>query len=152
KEYVYTVAQEGDQGGVNAYKVHPETYALERTSSQLEEGAPPCYVESTGNVLTAANYHKGSVGMFHVGENGKIAEGSFVTHDETGQHQREEKSLHHHAGEYPCKNYILAGDVGGDVVITYRPMEKGLEHVATLKVEEGIGPRHLTFHADGDDA
>jgi len=150
KEYVYTVAQEGGQGGVNAYKIHPETYALEKTSSQLEEGAPPCYVESADDILTAANYHKGSVGMFHVGETGEIAEGSFVTHDGNGPHERQEKSHLHYAGFSPCKSYIFACDLGGDEVITYKPTEKGLEHVATLNLKEASGPRHLTFHPNGD--
>lgn len=150
KEYVYSVAQEENQGGVYAYKIHPETYDLERTSSQLEEGAPPCYVENAGSTLTAANYHKGSVGAFRVGENGEIAAGSFVTHNGNGPHDRQEKSHLHYAGFSPCKSYIFVCDLGGDEVITYRSTEAGVEHVATLQVKEASGPRHLTFHPNGN--
>src|SRR5699024_11820149 len=63
KEYLYSVAQEDEQGGVYAYKLNPDSHSLKQTDSQLEAGAPPCYVEVAGNTLTTANYHKGSVGL-----------------------------------------------------------------------------------------
>lgn len=150
QDYLYTVAQEEDQGGVYAYKINPDTNSLEQTGSQLEAGAPPCYVEVVGNTLTTANYHKGSVGQFFVKDSGEISPGSFVEHEGKGPHERQEKSHLHFAGFSPCKQYVFACDLGGDEVITYQTTAKGLEYVTTLKVKSGSGPRHLTFHPNGN--
>ena len=149
KEYLYSVAQEDEQGGVYAYKLNPDSHSLKQTDSQLEAGAPPCYVEVAGNTLTTANYHKGSVGLFSVKDSGEISPGSFAEHDGKGPHERQEKSHLHFAGFSPCEQYIFACDLGGDDVITYQVTAKGLEYVTTLKVKSGSGPRHLTFHPNG---
>src|SRR5699024_6408737 len=120
----YSVAQEDEQGGVYAYKLNQDTHSLEQTDSQLEAGAPPCYVEVAGNTLTTANYHKGSVGLFSVKDSGEISPGSFAEHDGKGPHERQEKSHLHFAGFSPCEQYIFACDLGGDDVITYQVTAK----------------------------
>src|SRR5699024_1654607 len=55
-------------GGVYAYKIQSqdEGVSLKYISSQLSEGAPPCHLSSADNTLLAANYHKGSIGMFPI--------------------------------------------------------------------------------------
>ncbi|HLR02306.1 MAG TPA: lactonase family protein [Virgibacillus sp.] len=154
QDFIYSVAQEGEQGGVYAYEIQSraDSVSLKYVSSQLDEGAPPCHLDSTDNMLIAANYHKGSLGMFPTTDEGKVYEGTFVTMDGHGPHARQEKSHVHYAGFSPCKKYVFACDLGGDEVLTYQAENGALKHIATLKVKSGSGPRHLTFHPNGTHA
>src|SRR5699024_12783340 len=54
---------------------------------QLSEGAPPCHLSSADNTLLAANYHKGSIGMFSITNDGAIYEGTFDNRDGHGPHE-----------------------------------------------------------------
>ena len=154
QDFIYSVAQEGELGGVYAYKIQSqdEGVSLKYISSQLSEGAPPCHLSSADNTLLAANYHKGSIGMFPTTDDGEIYEGTFDNRDGHGPHARQEKSHVHYAGFSPCEKYVFACDLGGDDVLTYQVENNALKHVATLKVKSGSGPRHLTFHPDGTHA
>src|SRR5699024_9101133 len=154
QDFIYSVAQEGEFGGVYAYEIQtrPDGVSLKYVSSQLEEGAPPCHLNSSDNLLVAANYHKGSLGLFSLTDEGKICEGKFVAMDGHGPHARQEKSHVHYAGFSPSGGYVFACDLGGDEVHTYRAENGDLKHVATLKVKSGSGPRHLTFHPNGTHA
>src|SRR5699024_10926380 len=142
KSHLYAVAKKGDQGGVNAYKIKPD-HSLEFINTQLNAGPVPCYVDTAGEGLTTANFHNTTVGMAYLDENGGIGEIQFVEHDGHGPHERQEKPHLHYAGFSPCKKYVFACDLGSDEVITYRMTDNGLEHVTTLKVKPGSGPRHL---------
>lgn len=149
-QFLYSVAQEENLGGIYAYKVNQESSALTKIDAQLTDGAPPCHVNVYGNKLVTSNYHQGTVGTFHVNEEqGTVSKGSFVTHTGNGPHKRQEKPHVHYAGFSPDENYIFACDLGTDEVVTYKVEDKELHRIATLKVKAGSGPRHLTFHPNG---
>src|SRR5699024_9956916 len=140
--------------GVYAYKIQSqdEGVSLKYISSQLSEGAPPCHLTSADNTLLAANYHKGSIGMFPTTDDGKINEGTFDNRDGHGPHARQEKSHVHYADFSPCKKYVFACDLGGDDVLTYQVESNSLKQHDTFKVKSDSAPRRGTFYPDGTHA
>jgi len=147
--YLYSVAQENDLGGVHAYEINHDNLVLKKVSSQLTEGKPPCHLSVNENELITSNYHKGTVEVYNVDDQGNLNSLSSVTHEGNGPHQRQEKSHAHYAGFSPDGKYIFACDLGADEVITYTLKNEGLLHVSTLKVKKGSGPRHMVFHPNG---
>src|SRR5699024_5197841 len=115
---LYSVAQDGDQGGVNSYEI--EDQGLKLIDSQMSEGAPPCHVSYDENVLLSANYHKGSFGAFSLDQEGQIGQGEFMTYNDNGPHPRQEKSHAHFAGFSPDKAFAFLCDLGGDKVHTLK--------------------------------
>lgn len=146
---LYTVAQDGDHGGVHAYEINQRTHNLMKKNSQLMEGKPPCHVNIRESQLVTGNYHKGAVGLHAVDGQGAIDQGSFVKHEGDGPHERQEKSHVHYAGFSPDGTFVFACDLGTDELVTYKVQHQELQRVATLKVRGGSGPRHLTFHPNG---
>src|SRR5699024_1133316 len=151
QDFIYSVAQEGELGGVYAYKIQSqdEGVSLKYISSQLSEGAPPCHLSSADNTLLAANYHKGSIRMFPITHDWAIYEGTVNNIYKHWPHERQEKSHFHYARFYTCEKYVFECDLGGRALLTYQGQNNGLKHVATLKVKSGSGPGHLAFHPDG---
>lgn len=149
-KHLYSVAQDGDLGGVHAYEINQRTHALTKTGDQLIEGKPPCHLSVRGNELVTGNYHKGTVGLHAVDGQGAVDKGFAVTHEGSGTHERQEKSHVHYAGFSPDGKYVFACDLGTDELVTYKVGNKELQRIATLKVRSGSGPRHIAFHPNGD--
>lgn len=150
--HLYAVAQKGEIGGVHAYDIDGDTGALKLISKQLTEGAPPCYLQVDENKLVTANYHKGTVELLHVNENGSVEHISSVKHEGSGPHRRQEKPHVHFTGETPDGKYIVVCDLGTDELVTYQIENDALVRVHTLKVASGSGPRHIVFHPNGKTA
>lgn len=151
-KHLYSVAQDGDFGGVDAYEINQRTHALTKKGSQLTEGKPPCHLSVRGKELVTANYHRGTVGLHVVNEQGDVEPGSVVAHEGSGLHERQEKSHVHYAGFSPDGKYVFACDLGTDELVTYQVNNNELQRVATLKVRSGSGPRHIVFHPNGTSA
>jgi 6-phosphogluconolactonase len=149
---LYTVAQEGDMGGVHAYNIDAETGVLTMINGQLSEGAPPCHLEVQGGTLLTGNYHKGKVELLYVNEQGGVELGASAVHSGSGPHKRQEKPHVHFTGRTPDGKYIVVCDLGTDELVTYKEENGGLERMHTLKVKQGSGPRHIVFHPDGKTA
>ncbi|AIF44322.1 lactonase family protein [Virgibacillus sp. SK37] len=152
KDRLYSVAQDNEMGGVRGYVINRQTGNLDEINGQLVEGAPPCHLDFGENGLVTGNYHKGTVGLHAVNEAGELDQGEFIKHEGSGPHERQEKPHVHFTGYTPEGNYIVVADLGTDQLVTYRKSEEGLEHVSTLKVNPGSGPRHIAFHPDGKHA
>ena len=150
--HLYAVAQEDQMGGVHAYEADRETGALSFINGQLTEGAPPCHLQVHGNKLLTGNYHKGKVELFHVKEQGGVERSTSVQHEGNGPHERQEKPHVHFTGWTPDGKYAIVCDLGTDELVTYQIKNNNLEHVHTLSVKPGSGPRHLAFHPDGKTA
>ena len=148
--FLYSVAKDGDNGGVASFKIQPETRELTYINSQVSPGSPPCHVsiDTKGQYLFTSNYHKGTVELHQVNpETGEIAPASStVQHVGSGPDHRQEKAHTHYAGFTPDEKYVVAIDLGGDAVYSYKVQDGKLEEVAKLQVKPGSGPRHIVFH------
>ncbi len=155
-QYLYSVAKEGEAGGMAAFSIK-DGGKLTLLNSQVSPGSPPCYVsmDKRNRFVFSANYHKGEV-VSHLlnQEDGSIQPPvSVMKHEGRGPDPRQEKPHTHYAGLTPDEKYLAAVDLGIDALVTYTVNEDGtLEKVKLLPVKAGCGPRHLVFHPNGINA
>lgn len=152
-KYLFSVAKEGNSGGVAGYKIL-ESGELILINNQLSEGASPCHVSvnEENSLLLSANYHKGSADSYRLNpENGEIqAVLSSIFHEGSGPDERQEKAHTHYAGFTPDEKYAAVIDLGIDQLITYSLDNGKLAEKSILNIAPGSGPRHLTFHPNGE--
>ncbi|MFD0049917.1 lactonase family protein [Actinomycetes bacterium NPDC127524] len=153
-KYLYSVAKQGDQGGIAAYSINGETGELSEINKQLFPGGSPCYVsvDSSNETAALAYYHQGTVQSFKVNpETGKVnAAVSLIEHKGSGPNKdRQDKSHAHFSGFTPDEKYVVAIDLGTDKIITYEVKDAELTEASTLTVHAGSGPRHIGFHPNG---
>lgn len=150
--YLYAVAQEEQMGGLHAYQIDHESGALKMINGQLTEGAPPCHLDVRNNEVVTGNYHKGTIGLNTVNEQGGIEPVITVKHEGNGPHERQEKSHVHYAGHTPDGKFVVVADLGTDELVTYQVQNNELVRIHTLNVKPGSGPRHIAFHPNGKTA
>lgn len=152
-QYLFSVAKEGNSGGVAGYKIL-ESGELILINNQLSEGASPCHVSvnEENSLLLSANYHKGSADSYRLNPgNGEIqAVLSSIFHEGSGPDERQEKAHTHYAGFTPDEKYAAVIDLGIDQLITYSLDNGKLAEKSILNIAPGSGPRHLTFHPNGE--
>lgn len=148
--YLYSVAKEGESGGVAAFSINKETGGLTFINNQMSEGSPPCYVsvDSQKRILFSANYHKGTAEAYPLSANdGAIQPVSSVAkHEGSGPDERQDKAHTHYAAFTPDEKVVVVCELGIDQLITYKEADGVLEEVGRLSVKPGSGPRHLVFH------
>lgn len=147
---LYSVAQQEKSGGVAAYSINSETGELSFIDGQVEEGAPPCHLGVREYQLVTGNYHKGTVELYKINENGGVEPSSYVyEHRGNGPHERQEKPHVHYTAHTPDGKYVVVADLGIDELVTYKVENGQLHKVHTLNVKPGSGPRHIAFHPNG---
>ncbi|NMD68956.1 lactonase family protein [Bacillus sp. DNRA2] len=150
ERFLFSVAKEGEQGGVASFSVNHETGELTKINQQLSEGAVPCHVsvDRKNQTVLTANYHKGTVEAYTVNaETGVINQDCAVArHEGSGPDPRQEKAHTHFAGFTPDENYLVVVELGIDQILTYKLSGGELIKVSSLAVKPGSGPRHLAFH------
>ncbi|WP_462411193.1 lactonase family protein [Neobacillus sp. Marseille-QA0830] len=151
--FLYSVAKQGEDGGVAAYSIQPGG-ELKEINRVMAAGSPPCYVsvDSGNQYLFSANYHKGTVDSFSINqEDGSIqAAVSTMKHEGKGPDPRQEKAHTHYANVTPDEKFIAVCELGTDALFTYKVGDDAkLEKVNLLPLKAGSGPRHLTFHPNG---
>ncbi|MBC1459115.1 lactonase family protein [Listeria newyorkensis] len=149
QKYLYSVAKDGENGGVAAFAVK-EDGSLDYLNQEVQAGNPPCYVDASkdGAFVVSANYHLGTIVAYPTEKNGALkAPSSSVQHVGTGPNkERQEKAHAHFAGFTPDEKFVITCDLGTDYVTTYALNDGVLEKVSDLKVKGGSGPRNLVFH------
>jgi 6-phosphogluconolactonase len=141
---------ENGTGFVHSYEIKKD--ALHFINKQESGGAHPCFIAvNEANYIITANYTGGNVGLLKATENGKIAPISFVQqHTGKGTTERQTAPHGHSSWFHPTKNEIISVDLGTNELwfskldttkneLIYTPQKK-------LKMLDGAGPRHLTFH------
>ncbi|MEU0894447.1 lactonase family protein [Streptomyces massasporeus] len=123
-------------------------------------GANPCHltVHPDGEWLLTANYGSdtapGAVAVHRLGAGGRLLElTDLVVHQGSGPVAgRQEGSHAHQVLVDPAGRFVLATDLGADVVFSYRLDTRTgtLERVTVNPMRAGSGPRHLAFSPDGD--
>lgn len=152
-KFLYSVAKEGQSGGIAAFSINNRDGQLTFINREISEGAPPCHVSITneGSDVFSANYHKGTAELLSVNnDSGVIAPPlSTIEHSGSGPDERQEKPHTHYAGPTPDGKYVAVVDLGIDKIITYDVNNGVLIKKNSLSVKPGSGPRHLEFHPNG---
>ena len=156
---IYAVSECGEESGVYSFEVNEN---IVQTGHKQQTGADPCFVllYDEGKYMMTADYSGGSVSAFPI-ENGAVGdlcaslkfEGSGPVTD------RQEASHIHQLKVLPGQesNWILASDLGADVIRLIKPEITGadsgaklaLAHVQDIPCPAGSGPRHMEFNSEG---
>ncbi|MEZ6130657.1 MAG: lactonase family protein [Planctomycetaceae bacterium] len=144
---------------VAAYEIQGRTGQLKRLNKQSSRGTASCYldVDATGKTVLVANYTTGSVAAFPVQQDGSLKEAaSFVQHTGSSTNPDRQTGPKAHSIEVsPDNRFVLAADLGIDKVLVYQLDAANAKLTAHstqpfVTVPPGSGPRHLTFHPNGN--
>lgn len=142
-------------GGVSALSIDAPSGALNALSAHSSHGQDPCYIsiEQTGRFALVANYSSGSVAMLPIHADGKLGPATdVVQHAGSSIHPERQTSAHAHCIlPDPHNRFAIAVDLGLDKLLVYEmDLELGkLKKQNEVNVKAGAGPRHLTFHPNG---
>ena len=140
-------------GGVSALSIASGASAV--LNQQPSHGTDPCHisVEQAGRFALVANYSSGSVAMFPIQADGRLAPATeIVQHSGSSVHPERQAGPHAHCIlPDPTNHFAIAVDLGLDKFLVYEmDLERGkLNKHAQVDVPAGAGPRHLTFHPNG---
>lgn len=158
--FLYAVNEEADSSGasVSAFSVDKENAEINFLNKQSSRGGAPCYIstDQTGNAIFAGNYLGGSLAMFPVQEDGSLAESkAVIVHEGSSVNERRQNSPHVHCTIIsPDNRMLFVTDLGTDTVTGYAFDSDSLtlqtEPSLVFETEPGAGPRHLTFHPNGE--
>lgn len=143
-------------GGVSAFSIDPNSGELILMNRQSSHGTHPCYVsvEQTGRFALVANYTSGSIAMFPIRTDGRLDEASkVIQHSGSSVHPTRQTDPHAHCIlPDPTNRFAIAVDLGLDKLLIYRmDLEQGKLHLhGETIIHAGAGPRHLTFHPNGE--
>lgn len=156
--HLYSVRETTDSATVHSFAVDPSTGALTSANSVLARGGAPCYVslDQSGQWVLTANYVGGNVALFPVQEDGALGEArQVVQHTGSGADPNRQSASHAHSFQVdPQNQYALAANLGTDEVRIYPfDAQQGRLDTSDVRVVEpppGTGPRHFTFHPNGE--
>ena len=144
-------------GSINSFLIDKKTGKLSQINSKSTKGAYPCHV-SIDNVekhVLVSNYMGGNILMYPISKNGFIENDSaHIMHygSSKGNLERQEGPHPHSSAFTPDNKYLLVADLGKDMIVCYRINSKAeliLCESKSIKLKEGQGPRHMTFHPNG---
>ncbi|MCL1800714.1 MAG: lactonase family protein, partial [Promicromonosporaceae bacterium] len=108
-------------------------------------------VHPNGKLIAAADYHGGKVSLFSFDDDGlKLT--SSIHHEGSGPNVERQQSAHPHwVGFTPDLRFLLAADLGADLVRVYDYQNGELTELPerNIRITAGAGPRHAIFSADG---
>jgi 6-phosphogluconolactonase len=155
---VYSVSEVGKGGGaISAFDFNPRTGELKYINSVSSGGDGPCYVavSAKGDYVFSANYGGGSLAAIRVNGDGSLDSNiQSVQHEGKSIHKDQYKPHVHSVILSPDNKFLIAADLGTDKIHVYRfqpgqqkPLTPGEPPFVTTK--PGSGPRHITFHPNG---
>lgn len=147
---IYTVDKVDDQGGVAVVDI--KTGAIKQTV--IQPGASPAYLglDTTRQLLFSGNYHKGTIDIFKIDQNGMLTLNDHFQNEGSGP-RPEQASSHIHFANLTPDQRLVAVDLGTDEVLLFDLSTQGkLSAETRFKTEAGFGPRHIRFSPDGKKA
>jgi len=103
-----------------------------------------------GSYLAAADYHQGATDLFHVEKT--LQKADRLRHQGSGPDpKRQDRAYIHYVAFTPDGGYLLAVDLGSDLIRAFSYASGQLIPYAplTTAIRPGAGPRHLVFSKDG---
>lgn len=155
-QFLYAVNElksyQGDPGGsVSAFALDAQGQLLP-LNIQPTMGLDPCYVacDPLGHYVSIANFMSGSVGLYPIGEDGRLLSCScFIQHQGSSIDPRRQAGPHAHAAVFdPSGQFMLVPDLGIDQVLVYRIDRQchRLSLATQYTAAPGAGPRSCEFH------
>ena len=157
RPFLYSV-NEMEADRASAFAVDPQSGRLTLLNSQPTGGIWPCQasLDPTGKWLMIANYKSGSLTIFPVLPDGRLAPSSdYVEHQGVpGPDVDRQDHAHAHMIKFdPTGRFVLVTDLGLDRIFIYQlDSQRGkLEPYALSEVvmPPASGPRHFVFHPNG---
>ena len=162
EQFLFAVNEVGqymniEGGAVSAFSIDSKTGNLSFLNQQTTQGADPCHlvVDAAGKHILVANYSGGSVAVLPFNNRGQLgAATSFVQHVGSSINSARQSEPHAHSINLsPDNRYALAADLGTDEILIYQfDSQRGQltpHDPAAARVTAGAGPRHFTFHPNG---
>jgi len=156
-QFVYSVNEEDDKGGVSSFSYNKKDGTLQFLNTQSSEGSAPCYIstDKTGKWLFVGNYGSGNLAVYPILENGNIGSvHQFIQHTGSGVNKSRQEGPHVHCTYIsPDNKNLYVPDLGLDKVVIYPfNAETGLLDTlskSAIDVKPGGGPRHIIFTQKG---
>lgn len=143
---------------VAAYAIEADAGKLRRLNRQAARGSASCYldVDASGKCVLVANYVSGTVAALPVRDDGSLSPAaSSVQHNQwSDDAQPQNGAKAHSIVVSPDNRFALAADLGIDKILNYR-LDAATAQLTTNEAQPfvqlplGSGPRHLTFHPNG---
>ena len=161
-ETLYAVGRESVPGA--SPEGFAASFAIDRATGGLREtsraptagrGASHVAVNAAATALAAVNYGDGNAVSLTLLPDGRL--GSLVSdmpHEGSSVHPSRQDAPHPHSANFtPDGRHVIVPDLGTDELVSYAidPETASLSRVPDPQVtmEQGSGPRHLTFHSNG---
>jgi 6-phosphogluconolactonase len=144
-----------EAGGVSAFSIDSASGEVSLLNAYSSRGKDPCYIsiEQTGRFALVANYTSGNVVMLPIQRDGKLGPATDVVQHSGSSvdPERQTAPFAHCVRPDPTNRFAIATDLGADKLVIYEmDLENGkLTKHTEVKVHPGSGPRHLTFHPNG---
>jgi 6-phosphogluconolactonase len=146
-----------DDGAVVSFAIDPQTGDLNPINRQPTHGGEPCHLctDPSGAFLLVANHENGTVAVFPVDADGRLAPASdVVEHHGSGPGPTQTGPHAHHVTFDPSGRRVLVTDKGIDQVMIYTLDANQGKLVPndppSGRIHAGAAPRHLAFGADGN--
>lgn len=157
-KYLYAVvdSQMKYNGKIAAFKVDASKSRIDLLNMEDCGGVNPAHLEISkkGGYLVNSNYSDGSLSLFKINNDGSLSRNLQVLKfiDSSINKSRQQSSHIHSSNFSPDGNYIFAHDLGADKIRKFKfdKSEEKLKNQQEIKVKLGSGPRHFTFHPNGD--
>lgn len=150
--YAATDTRTAGKGSVSSFQVDKD---IRLTAKQSSGGENPVYVSlhKSGRWLVNANYTGGSLSVYPVSEDGRVAAAAQVITFKDSSITERQKSSHIHSANFsPSYDYVFFPDLGADKIRCYRffaERQQPLEEYGATHTIPGSGPRHMAFHPNG---
>ncbi len=162
-KYLYAVYGEGinaddKNGTVAAFSIDPANGKLTKINEQSSEGSGPCHVsiDPEGKLAYVSNYGGGNLAVYPIQNDGSLSKASdMIQHSGSSVNPNRQKEPHMHSIIPSASGkFIYASDLGLDKIMIYAPDRKTgkLSPAPTpfAASKPGAGPRHFTFHPNGE--
>lgn len=148
--------QDGTGAGV-AYAVDVRTGKLTMINeADAKAGPSHINVDATGRMVVLANYGGGSISSMPIRSDGSLGVvTSFIQETGGSVHPKRQTAPHPHSTNFSKDNrFAVVADLGQDKLLVYRADTASGELTPHdppfFKMYPGAGPRHMTFHPNGN--
>lgn len=164
-KFVYAVNENGGDkpGELSAFAFDKKTGQLTFLNKQPTDGFAPCHVsiDASGKNVITANYAGGNITVFKTNDDGSLQPYvQLVGHEGYGVNVTRQEMPHPHQVVFsPDSKFIFSPDLGTDRLYQYNFNGTDAKNILTpandpgyVTMDDGVGPRHMTFSPDGKTA